>query len=68
MDWFNKLSNGQKIVVIGGIVLVVDLFLPWYGVTGFSINAFDSGFLAWFGMLLAIAGAVSVSLLVLGMG
>jgi hypothetical protein len=55
---FSKLSNGQKVGVLGGIVLIVNLFLPWYGILGVTINAFDSGFLAWFGSLLAIAGAV----------
>jgi hypothetical protein len=55
---FSKLSNGEKIGIIGGIVLIVNLFLPWYGVFGVTINAFDAGFLAWFGSLLAIAGAV----------
>lgn len=55
---FSKLNNGQKIGIIGGLVVIVNLFLPWYGAFGITINAFDSGFLAWFGSLLAIAGAV----------
>lgn len=59
---FNKLwgsmSNGGKILGIAGIVLIVNLFLPWYGAFGFSINAFDAGFLAWGGSIIAIAGAV----------
>jgi hypothetical protein len=55
---FSKLNNGQKVGIIGGLVLIVNLFLPWYGAFGITINAFDSGFLAWFGSLLGIAGAV----------
>jgi hypothetical protein len=54
----NKLSNGGKIVGVAGIVLIINLFLPWYGAFGFSLNAFDAEFLAWGGSFFAIAGAV----------
>jgi hypothetical protein len=61
---WNSLSNGGKIVGIAGIVLIINIFLPWYGFSagGFSssINAFDAGFLAWGGSVFAIAGAVFV--------
>jgi hypothetical protein len=67
---FSKLSNGAKVAVIGGAVLIVNLFLPWYsidlGIASASINAFDSGFLAWGGSFLAVAGAVVVLLKALG--
>ncbi len=60
--FWNSLSLGGKIGGIAGIVLIINLFLPWYGFSGFgvssSISAFDSGFFAWSGSLLAIAGAV----------
>lgn len=60
---FNKLSNGAKIAAIAGVVLIVNIFLPWYSVSfgplgSASINAFDAGFLAWGGSLIAVAGAV----------
>ncbi len=55
---FSKLTRGQQIAMVAGVVLIIDLFLPWYDVLGFSVNAFDAGFLAWFGALLAIAAAV----------
>ncbi len=55
---FSKLTRGQQIALVAGVVLVIDLFLPWYSVAGFSANAFDAGFLAWFGALLAIVAAV----------
>ncbi len=59
---WNNLSTGGKIGGIAGVVLIINLFLPWYGFSGFgvssSISAFDSGFFAWSGSLLAIAGAV----------
>ncbi len=63
---FSKLSNGAKMALIGGAVLVIDLFLPWYGVFGINLNAFDMGFLAWGGSLLAIAGAAVLLLKALG--
>lgn len=60
MDW-SKLGTGQKIAGIAGVVLVIDLFLPWYsldfGLGSSSLNAFDAEFLAWFGSFVAIAGA-----------
>ena len=55
---FSKLSSGAKLALIGGAVLVIDSFLPWYGVFGVSINAWDSEFWAIFGVILGIAGAV----------
>lgn len=63
---FSKLSMGAKLALIGGAVLVVDLFLPWYGVFGLSINAFDAEILAWGGCLVAIAGAVVLLLSAMG--
>jgi len=59
---FSKLSQNQKIALGGGILAIISLFLPWYGFSfggiGANIGAFDSGFFAWAGLLLAIAGAV----------
>jgi hypothetical protein len=63
---FSKLSNGAKMALIGGVVLVINLFLPWYGTLGFNLNAFDAEFLAWGGSLLAIGGAVVLMLKVMG--
>ena len=39
----SKIKNGQKIVLVAGLLLIIDIFLPWYGAFGFNINAFDSG-------------------------
>ena len=63
---FNKLSTGVKLALIGGAVLIVDLFLPWYGAFGVSINALDAEILAWGGCLVAIAGAVVLLLKAMG--
>ena len=63
---FSKLSTGVKLALIGGAVLVVNLFLPWYGTAGFNLNAFDAEFTAWGGSLIAIAGAVVLLLKAMG--
>lgn len=63
---FNKLSQGAKLALIGGAVMVIDLFLPWYGTLGFSLNAFDAEFFAWGGALLVIAGAAVLLLKAMG--
>lgn len=63
---FNKLSQGAKLALIGGAVLVINLFLPWYGTGPFSANAFDAEILAWGGSLLAIAGAAVLLLKAMG--
>ncbi len=64
---FNKLSLGAKLALLGGVILIACLlFLPWYGVFGISINAFDSGLMAWGGCILAIAGAVVLLMSAMG--
>jgi hypothetical protein len=63
---FSKMSNGTKITLIGGIVLFISSFLPWYGAFGFSINGWDSQFWAVFGILLGVAAAVVLALKVFG--
>ena len=67
---FSKLSTGAKLALIGGAVLVINIFLPWYQVSAFgfsaSANAFDAGFLAWFGSLVGIAGAAVLLLKAMG--
>lgn len=55
---FSKLSQNEKIAMGGGALAIISLFLPWYGAFGFSWSAFDAGFFAWGGTLLAVAGAV----------
>ena len=67
---FNKLSSGAKLALIGGAVLVINLFMPWYsfdfGIVSASINGRAAGFLAWGGSLIAIAGAVILLLKAMG--
>ena len=59
---FSKLTRSQRIVAIGGMLAVVNLFLPWYGGPGFSVSAFDSGTLAWGGSLLLVAAGLVIVL------
>jgi len=65
----SKLKLGQKIVLGAGILLIINLFLPWwrvdFGLGSASANAFDE-FLAWFGSFCAIAAAVIIALKVFG--
>jgi hypothetical protein len=65
---FSKLSNGAKLALVGGVVLVVNLILPWYSSGSVNRNAFEepAGFLAWGGSVIAIAGAVVLLLKAFG--
>jgi len=66
----SKLSQNQKIALGGGVLAIISLFLPWYGFSfagiGSNIGAFDSGLIAWGGLILAIAGAAILILKALG--
>jgi hypothetical protein len=61
-----NLTRDQQIVLGGGVALIITSFLPWYGVFGFSINAWDSQFWAWGGVLAGTAAAVLVAAKALG--
>ncbi len=56
-----NLTRPQQIVLAGGVALIISSFLPWYGVFGFSINAWDAEFWAWGGVLVGTAAAVVVA-------
>lgn len=62
-----NLSNGQKIALGGGLVLLISSFLPWYGVSlggfgGVNISAWNAGFFAWAGVLIGVAAAILIGL------
>lgn len=67
---FSRFTTGHWIAGGAGAFLIINLFLPWYSVSGggfsASANAFDAGFLAWAGSVFAIAGAVLLILKGLG--
>ena len=62
----SKLSLWQKIILGAGILIFINIFLPWYRISlyGYSANAnaFDAGFLAWFGSFCAFAAAVLIAI------
>jgi hypothetical protein len=66
----SKLSTAHKIALGGAVVLVIDMFLPWYSVEGFGIkynaNAWDVGFLAWGACVFGIAAGVILALKAMG--
>ncbi len=61
-----NLTRNQQIVLGGGLALIISSFLPWYGVLGFSINAWDAEFWAWGGVLAGTAAAVVLAVVVFG--
>jgi hypothetical protein len=64
----SRLSTAHKIGIGGALVLLVDMFLPWYSVDlgqfggSISINAWDAGFLAWGGCVAGVAAGVILAL------
>lgn len=42
MDKFNTMSNGEKLIVGGGVVLLIASFLPWYKIS-FDFGEFGGG-------------------------
>ena len=63
-DW-KELSTRDRVIVGGAAVVLIALFLPWYGVSvaGFSasVNGWSAGFTAWAGgLLLVVAGVLLV--------
>ena len=52
-------KNAAITVIVGGLLLVVGSFLPWFTLGGSSVNGFDGGD-AWFtlfaGLILAVLG------------
>lgn len=62
------MTMGQKLAAGGGLVLLIASFLPWYSAFGISINAWDSGFLAWGGVVLGVVGAAFIAMKALGKG
>jgi len=61
----NKLTNGDKVVGISGILLLVFSFLPWYG---FSETGFSASRNGWdyflFGVIPVILGLALVALVI----
>jgi hypothetical protein len=59
----DRLSLNQRIVLGGGVLVLLASFMPWFGEPGFALDAWDSDFFAWGGTIFVVAGA-----LILGLG
>ena len=53
----SKLNGPERTAAIGGGILLLASFLPWYSYGGFGISGWDSGGLAVLGILSGLAGA-----------
>ncbi len=53
----SKLDGPQRIAAVGGIVLLLASFLPWYSVLGFGVSGWNAGALAIVGIVLGVAAA-----------
>lgn len=62
----SRLTTAHKIGLAGAVGLLISSFLPWYSVVVFSISGWNSGFLAWLGILLGLAAGVILALKAFG--
>ncbi|MGI8775777.1 MAG: hypothetical protein ACR2KQ_12400 [Actinomycetota bacterium] len=62
----SRLTTSHKIGLAGAVGLLISSFLPWYSVSVFSISGWNSGFLAWLGILLGLAAGVILALKAFG--
>src|SRR3990172_3491688 len=68
LERFNALSIGEKIIVIAGLVLLIDGFLPWYSV---SIGPYSASASGWespgaiWSMLAVLIGLAMAAVVVL---
>ena len=58
---FNKLSQGEKIIVVSGVLLLVFSFFPWFGLGEGSHNGWDNA-LSLVAVLIGIIMVVQVAL------
>jgi hypothetical protein len=68
MERFNALGRGAQIMLVGGVLLFIDLFLPWQGYSGpfkDEIEALggDTTFTAWHGFGGWVLGLLTIILL-----
>ncbi len=68
LERFNALGIGEKIIIVAGIILFIDGFLPWYsvdlGIVSFTRNGWESPGAFWSIVAvligLAMAGVIAV--------
>jgi hypothetical protein len=62
----NRVSTGSKILLVAGLLLLIDLFLPWQSAGGGSIGGFEIPGVSFNGFrgLGILAGILAIALLV----
>jgi hypothetical protein len=66
MDRFNALGRGAQIMLIGGVLLLIDLFLPWqdFDVGGIADElGVDATFSGWRGFAGVVLGLLTIVML-----
>ena len=60
----SRLTTGDIVAGVGGIVLLISLFLPWYGVSagGFSLDASGWEVLSFIDILLFLIAVVAIAI------
>jgi hypothetical protein len=55
-----RVSKWQWLAALAGVVLLVSLWLPWYGTVGLTANAWEA--FTYVDLVLALAGLVAIAL------
>ena len=55
-----RLRLGEWLALVGGVVLLLSLFLPWYGLGGLDVSGFEA--LSVIDLLLALLAVLAISL------
>jgi len=65
MDRFNALGRGAQLMLIGGVLLFIDLFLPWqdFGNEFSDAVGVDASFSGWRGFGGVLVGLLTIVLL-----
>jgi hypothetical protein len=66
MDRFNALGRGAQLMLIGGVLLLIDLFLPWqdFDVGGIADElGVDASFSGWRGFAGVVLGLLTIVML-----
>ena len=65
MDRFNALGRGAQLMLIGGVLLLIDLFLPWqdFGNEFSDAVGVDASFSGWRGVGGVLVGLLTIILL-----
>jgi hypothetical protein len=59
---FRRVRAWDWLTALVGVVLLVDLFLPWYGAAGLTANAWEA--FSYVDLLMALAGLAAIALVI----